>query len=362
MIEAIDKKFLIKYNNYKEYEKKRGFMDSRERVFKTFDFEKTDQIALQYHPSPRGYFEHGEKLRKLFIKYKDDFDDVTHEEIPVIPSYAYDKNGDYYDEIEDEFGILWQYRIFKIMGHPLKRPLDDLDHINTYQFPKPKYGDDTFIKAVREQKKTRFVLKGGVTLFERMTAVRRFEDVLMDMYSDTIEINRIADLFTEFYLKEIDNLIKADVDAVFFGDDFGTQKDLLISPEIFRNFLKPRYKIMIDKVHQAGKKVHFHSCGANLKLLDDMADLKIDSYWPQLTAYDTRELAKILRDYKIATSLHFRGQIMNFGTPDDVRRWVSTVSEHFDVKNGGSWFYIEIDDRFKFENIEALFEIINELR
>lgn len=338
-------------------------MDSRERVFKTFCFEKTDKVALQYHPSPRGYFEHGENLRKLFIRYEDDFDDVTQEEIPVIPAHAYDSNGEYYDEIEDEFGILWAHRIFKIMGHPIIRPLDDLSNIASYKFPKPKYGDESFVEAVKEQKKTRFCLKGGVTLFERMTAIRQFEDVLMDMYMDTVEINRIADLFTEYYLEEIDNLIKADVDAVFFGDDFGTQTDLLISPAIFRNFLKPRYKVMIDKVHKAGKKVHFHSCGANLKLLDDMADLKIDSYWPQLTAYgSTKELAGILRDYKIATSLHFRGQVMNFGTPDDVKKWVTTVSEDFDIKRGGSWYYIEIDDGFKYENIKALFETMDRLR
>jgi len=337
-------------------------MNKRERVEKAYNFEKPDKVPLQYHPSPRGYFEHGEKLRDLFMKYEGDFDDVSKEEIPFIPKNAYDKNGDYYEEIKDEFGILWAHRIFKIMGHPIYRPFDNLNNIASYKFPKPKYGDEKFINSIKTQKKSAYCLKGEITLFERMTAIRKFEDVLMDMYMDTVEINKIADMFMEYYLIEIDNLLKADVDSIFIGDDFGTQDDLIISPKIFRSFLKPRYKIMIDKIHKAGKKVHFHSCGANLKLLDDMADLKIDSYWPQLNAYDTKQLAKILKDNKIATSLHFRGHTMNFGTPDEVKRWVSEVSEHFDCTNGGSWYYIEIDDEFPFENIQALFKTMDQLR
>ncbi len=337
-------------------------MTKRERVEAAFSFIKPDKVPLQYHPSLRGYFEHGEALRELFKKYEGDFDDVSNEIIPIIPEYAYDEFGDYYDEIEDDFGILWTHRIFKIMGHPKYRPLDDLANIKTYKFPTPKYGDMEFINSIREQKKNSYCLKGEITLFERMTAIRKFEDVLMDMHMDTVEINKIADMFVEYYLIEIDNLLKADVDAIFIGDDFGTQDDLIISPELFRRFLKPRYKIMIDKIHKAGKKVHFHSCGANIKLLEDMAELKIDSYWPQLNAYDTSDLAKRLREYKIATSLHFRGHTLNFGSPDDVKKWVYDVSNDFEPKNGGSWYYIEIDDGFPFENIKALFEIIDQLR
>jgi hypothetical protein len=119
---------------------------------------------------------------------------------------------------------------------------------------------------------------------------------------------------------------------------------------------------MIDKVKAAGKKVHFHSCGANTALLEDLADLGIDSYWPQLGAYDLHELAAFLKSRKIAIALHFRGELMNFKTPAEIRKEVERTARIFDVENGGGWFYIEVDDGFPYENTKALFEAVDQIR
>ncbi len=335
---------------------------SRKRVFDAFDFTKPDKVPVEHFPSTRGYFDYGEKMRDLFIKYPGDFGDVSKVDIPVIPDGAYDESGEYYEEKMDEWGILWAFRIFQIQGHPLKRPLDDWKNLDSYKLPPVPYGSERFKEYIKNQKKKYFAMQGMFTLFERLTAVRLFEDVLMDMHMDTPEINRLADMITDYYLKTIDNLLEADVDCVEFGDDFGTQTGLMISPEIFRNFLKPRYQKMIDRVKNAGKLVHYHSCGANTELLEDIADMGIDSYWPQLTAYNQKELAAFLKKKKIACALHFRGEVMNFSTPAQIREKVMETAEIFDVKNGGGWFYIEVDDGFPYENTKALFEIVNEIR
>ncbi len=339
-----------------------GMPASRKRVFDAIEFKRPDKVPVEHHPSTRGYFEYGEKMRRLFKKYPGDFGDVSHEPIPVIPGYAYDENGEYYEEKVDEWGIRWAYRIFQIQGHPIYRPLDDMGKVDSYEFPPPLYSDADLKEEIARHKKKYFSMKGMITLFERMTALRLFEDVLMDMHSDTPGINKMADRLVEYYTKAIDRLIEADVDCVEFGDDFGTQTGLLISPEIFRNFLKPRYKRMIDRVKAAGKKVHFHSCGANTAILEDMADLGIDSYWPQLSAYDLQDLAAFTRSEKIAVALHFRGELMNFGTPARIREEVERTSRLFDVENGGGWFYIEVDDGFPYENTKALFETVDDIR
>ena len=335
---------------------------SRSRVEKAFAFEKPDKIPVEHHPSPRGYFDYGEKMRELFRAFPADFGDVSNQEVPVLPDTAFDEAGNYYEEKTDEWGIRWAYRIYGIQGHPIKRPLDDISCLEKYRMPSLKYGGSAFIEGIREHKKRFYAMKGAFTLFERMTALRLFEDVLMDMYMNTPEINRLADKITDYYMEDIDNLIEADVDCVAFGDDFGTQTGLLISPEIFNGFLKPRYMRMIDRVKAAGKKVHFHSCGANTEILDDIADMGIDSYWPQLTAYNLPELARFLRKKKIAISLHFRGEAMNFLTPEQLREKIIETTELFDLKNGGGWFYIEVDDGFPYENTKTLFETIDEIR
>ncbi len=335
---------------------------SRKRVFDAINFIKPDKVPIEHHPSTRGYFDYGEKMRDLFIKYPGDFGDMSDIPIPVIPADCYDKNGDYYEERTDEWGVHWAYRIFQIQGHPLTRPLDDLDNLDSYEMPRVMYSNPGIKEEIAAHKEKFFAMKGMFTLFEKMTALRLFEDVLMDMHMDTPEINKIADMLLDYNLKGIDNLLQAGVDCVEFGDDFGTQTGLLISPEIFRNFLKPRYQRMINRVKEAGKKVHFHSCGANMELIEDIADMGIDGYWPQLTAYNLKELASFLKKNKIAIALHFRGETMNFLTPEQVREKVIETAEIFDVKNGGGWFYIEVDDGFPYENTKALFEAVDEIR
>lgn len=335
---------------------------SRKRVFDAMEFKRPDKVPVEHHPSTRGYFDYGEKMRDLFIRYPGDFGDMSGIAIPVIPKDCYDENGEYYEERTDEWGVHWGYRIFQIQGHPLTRPLDDLSKLDTYKLPPVQHSEPGFADEVTAHKDKYFCMKGMITLFEKMTSLRLFEDVLMDMCMDTPEINRIADMLVDYHMKGIENMLAADVDCVEFGDDFGTQTGLMISPEIFRNFLKPRYQKLIDRVKAAGKKVHFHSCGANMMLMEDIADMGIDGYWPQLTSYNLAELAAFLKKKKIAIALHFRGGIMNFGTPDEVKEKVRKTAEIFDVKNGGGWFYLEVDDGFPYENTKALFEVVDEIR
>ena len=64
----------------------------------------------------------------------------------------------------------------------------------------------------------------------------RFEDVLMDVYDNEREINRLADMLVEYELEELRLMCAAGVDAVQFGDDFGTARAMLFSPEVWRSF------------------------------------------------------------------------------------------------------------------------------
>ena len=69
----------------------------RERMHAAIDFRPVDKAALQYHASPRGFYEHGEKLKKLFDTMPDDFGTVFTGEIPRPPDNAYDENKDYHE-------------------------------------------------------------------------------------------------------------------------------------------------------------------------------------------------------------------------------------------------------------------------
>ena len=155
----------------------------------------------------------------------------------------------------------------------------------------------------------------------------------------------------------------AGVDAVQFGDDFGTARAMLFSPEVWRSFFKPRYRRLVQFAREQGKAVFFHTCGYAAPILEDLREIGVNAVWPQLTAYDMEELAARLRRLGLACAIHVdRANVMTHGTPADVTRAVHAAAKAFDVMNGGAYFYVETDNGFPLENIRAYLEAIGAYR
>ena len=259
------------------------------------------------------------------------------------------------------------YRIFGIWGHPIAWPLDDLSKLDSYTAPPTPPTSGPALEAAKANadahKQKYFLVGGGGELFEKMRALRRFEDVLMDLADDTPEINRMADIILDYDKGHVRWSLALDVDCVSFGDDLGTQNALMISPAVFRRFFKPRYKDLFEPAVRAGKHIFLHTCGQVSSILEDLREVGFDSIWPQLPLFDLPELAKRCRDLGMSVMLHpDRGDLMQRGTPDQVRDYVYRLLDTFDTANGGSWLYIEIDPGFPYANVEALFETAMELR
>ena len=339
----------------------------RERVTAALDFRPPDAMPLRILPSRGGLYEHGQKLVDLHRACGHDFGDLSALALPEPPPEHFDPDGRYHAIITDAWGTTWEYLIFGIWGHPIDWPLNDLAQLETYQPPPPPPSDGPQVEAARAaldiQKQTYFSLGGGGGIFEKLFSLRRFGDVLMDIASDTPEINRLADLIAEHSYGCVRHALALGADGVCFGDDFGTQETLLLSPAAWRRFFKPRYDALFEPIRRAGKRIFFHCCGAVEPLLEDFAALGVDVLWPQLTAFDLPDLARRCRDLGLALELHpDRGDLMQRGTPEQVRAYVHRTLDLFDTASGGSWLYIEIDPGFLYPNVEALFETAMELR
>jgi hypothetical protein len=339
----------------------------RDRVHAALNYQKCDAAALEYHPSRRGLFEHGEKLRSLFAQVPGDFEDVLDTPIPVPDPSHFDAQGEYHELRKDEWGTVWEYRIFCMTGHPAEWPLEDIQRIHSFPFPPNEYASAASFDALKarsaEIRRTRFHKAGWFGLFERMIGLRRFEDVLMDLAEDSEEINLLADRLVAYQAADIARLIEAGVDGIQFGDDYGTQQGLIMSPELWRRFFKPRLQTLIRPVQDAGVKVFFHTCGKSRELLDDFREIGVDAIWPQLSLYDPPELAAHCRDLGLAVAIHIdRAHVMTKGTPEDVEAAVEYAAKVFRPQDGGSWFYVEIDNGFPFRNVEALVKSIGRYR
>ena len=343
-------------------------MEPRERIAAALRFDAPDKVPLRIFPAAGGLYEHGQKLVDLLCRCGHDFGDLTNLAPPSPPGPdAFDEDGSYREFKTDPWGTRWEYRIFGVWGHPVEWPLGDWAKLNGYRPPAPPRPEgEGFERQRRETLAARqhfFCRGGGGSLFEKMHSLRRFEDVLMDLAQDTPEINRLGDLLLEHSAGCVDYSLKLGVDAIGFGDDFGTETALLISPKTWHSFFRPRYDRLFEPVRAAGKPIFFHCCGSIAPILPALRELGVSVIWPQLTAFDLRELAATCWDLGLVVELHpDRGELMQRGTPDQVRRYVHDLLAIFRTHEGGSWLYIEIDPGFPWPNVEALIETAIELR
>ena len=338
-------------------------MNSRERVEAAVHFKPVDKAPLQYNYTNVGYYEHGDRLNDLYASLPDDFGPFLRKAIPVLTKDQFDENGNYHEFKKDDWGTLWQFRIYGVAGIPYEYPLDDMDKLKNYILPpQDKIGSAEFFKdkaEAAEHMKHHYLQRWSGSIIEKLKALCPDENVYCDMAMDTKEINRLADMITEYYLERIDYLLALDVDGLYFGDDYGTERAMLISPELWRRFFKPRWKILFEPILKAHKNIHFHSCGYIWPILSDLSELGVNSIWPQLPAYNMKELADHCRSLDLSVAIHTdRANVMTFGTVQQVRDLVKREYETFKMQDGGSWFYVEADNGFPYENIEALVETI----
>ena len=87
---------------------------------------------------------------------------------------------------------------------------------------------------------------------------------------------RQADWIIEF----ADICIDMGMDCIHISDDWGTQRDLMFAPDLWRELIKPNLKRVIDYVHARGAFVSLHSDGCIEKVTDDLAELGIDLLHP----------------------------------------------------------------------------------
>jgi uroporphyrinogen decarboxylase len=201
------------------------------------------------------------------------------------------------------------------------------------------------------------------TLFERLWMLRGFNNMLMDPYTDEENFARLRDRVVEYNLAIIDQWTRRGVDAVFFSDDWGCQRGLLMNPDDWRRFYKPSYKRMFQRVRAGGAHVWMHLCGNITAILPDLIEIGLNVLNPvQPQAMDVRELAR-----KFGGRVCFNGGVdvqgtLVRGTPADVKREVHELVSLFGKFNGG---YIggtshSVMPETPLDNVIAMYEAFSE--
>ncbi len=182
----------------------------------------------------------------------------------------------------DEWGCQWtlteQGNIGQVKGHPL----GDWKDLQRYHWPDPD--DRAFYLSMERQfdgAQGKYIEANiFMLLFERMQALRGFENVLTDLYLEQERVEDLANRIVEFDLGVIRNISQrfpGQIHGFRFTDDWGTQQNLIVKPELWRDFFKPRYIRIVDAIHAAGWHVWMHCCGKINAILEDLVEIGVDA-------------------------------------------------------------------------------------
>ncbi len=341
---------------------------SRQRMIDTFAFTGPDKMPVVYHPSRAGLYVHGQKLADLFNAYPSD-NPITYDSIPAPGPDAFDANGDYHEIITDEWGTGWEYRIFGISGHPKTYPFNSWKAaLESWEFPPlTKVGSQVFEQERSKGAEIRekyFVFNGWISIFEKLHALRPFDEVFMDLFMNNPDLMAFLDKMTDYWLSVIDYYAAIGTDVYVFGDDWGTQNSTMVSPDMFRDIFKPLYRKLFTRVREHGGLPFLHCCGYMGEILDEFIDLGVRGLWPQLNLYDNdEEFIRKCVDNKIAIYLHpDRQRLMPLGTPAEIEAYIARLADRYHKLGGGGIFYVEIENDAPFENVRTLIESIDKYR
>jgi len=338
-------------------------MTGRQRVKAAMNYRPVDKAPLQYMYTPVGFYEHGERLNELFKQLPGDFAPFTRQPIPVLTANDFDEAGRYHSFMRDEWGTLWEYRIFGIAGIPAEYPIADTEAMSLYLPPPlPTQTDAERAQARHEMTTHQKMYYGSYyvgSLFERLRQLRPDNEVFADMVLGEPAIEILTDRIAEHVSALVARAIDCGADAIAFSDDYGMEGSMIISPTLWRSFFGTRLQRIFAPAVEAGLDIIVHSCGQITPILEDLREIGATAIWPQLPAYDMMSFAARCRDLRLAVAVHTdRANIMTKGTAQDVRDLVKREFETFRMMDGGAWFYVEVDNGFPFENIEALVETI----
>lgn len=183
----------------------------------------------------------------------------------------------------------------------VKCPLENVvsaEDIMNYKFPDP-YAKGRFDKAIRDIEKfgKEYFVIGDVeiSLFEMAWHLTGMEKYMVGMLCNDQWIESLNDRVEEWSTGIALQLVKAGVDAIWLGEDLGSQTSTLISPEDWRIMFKPRHKRMIEKLRMENPQIIIimHSDGAVAPLIDDFIEIGVDVYnpvQPNVSGSDPQEL------------------------------------------------------------------------
>lgn len=215
---------------------------------------------------------------------------------------------------------------------------EDVRQVEAFDWPNPDHLDFTStIDTIDYAASKGMAVFGGMWMpfFHVVADFFGMENYFVKMHTHPKIVEAVTEHVLEFYLEANRRCLDAmrpKLDAQFFGNDLGSQQDLLISPAAFRRFVLPGIKRIIDQAKSYDLKVAIHSCGAVSKILPELLDAGADALHPlqaRAAGMDAESLARQFKGRLLFIGGVDTQQLLPFGTSRQVTNEVRRLKELF---------------------------------
>ena len=188
------------------------------------------------------------------------------------------------------------------------------------------------------------------------------ESYMIKMYTHPDVVRAVTDHVCEFYYEANERFFEAAgdlVDGFFFGNDFGTQRDLICGPEHFDEFIMPWFRKFTQQAHDHRYQAILHSCGAIHKVIGRLIGAGVDCLHPLQARAAQMEAETLAEDFK--GQIAFMGgidtqELLVHGSPAEVKEDVRRVKELLGPRLIVSPSHEAVLPNVPPENVEAMAE------
>ena len=336
-------------------------MTSKELVYKTLEFSNFNGRAPRdLWVLPWAEIHHPIELQKIQNDFPIDF-------FRVDPCYKIKdisigdphKKGSYTDPWGCIFENYQDGHIGEVKNAIVAIEDEDWDDVSKIHIPVEWLSVDIDQVNAQCRASDKFILPGVVARpFEQLQFIRTTEQLFCDLVVMPSGLENFISKMHTFYCDMLELWAKTEVDCLFFMDDWGSQTNLLINPNMWEQIFKPMYKDYINIAHKAGKKIFMHSDGYTLPIYPHLIELGLDAFNSQVFCMGAENLKQFAGKITFWGEID-RQNIIPYATTDEVKSAVRSVRENL-WSNGGAIAQCEFGPGGNPANIRTIFETWDE--
>jgi uroporphyrinogen decarboxylase len=315
-------------------------MNSHQRVSLSLNHQEPDRVPFDFWGVPETW----DKLFEFFsFTKKNDVLDLLGVDCRIVsPQYCgpepevleggrfYNVWGSLRKIVTNEYSQYEEYA-----GFPLAEVSSVAEVEQWDKWPRSEYWDWNSIgKEVKEanSQEPRHIRYDIGGIFETAWGVFGLDNFLIALYEKPEVVCAIMDCYTEIFISNFKNLMSKNeglIDMVYTYDDVATQDGLLMSPDMWRQYILPFHQKLNKVIKEYDVKLIYHSCGAILPLVEALRDeMHIDVLNPLQPAAKGMDMAYIKKTFGDTLAFHGGGDLQKtlpYGSVDEVKEEVKSL-------------------------------------